>query len=323
MLELTPTELERYRRQMMLPGFGEEAQRRLKSVTALVTGVGGLGGTAALYLAVAGVGRLILVRGGELRLDDMNRQILMSDDWVGKPRVSKAKETLQAINPDIQIETVYEYITPQNVDSLVQSADIALDCAHNFTERNLLNEACVRWRKPMVEAAMDGMEAYLTTIVPGQTPCLSCLFPEKPEWDKRAFAVLGAVSGTLACLTALEAVKLITGFGTPLLSQLLTMDLGRLEFAKRRSYRDPGCPVCGNAAPWRHFNGKSHSHEEVDTSAAKTGEEIMREKTVKEFASTLSATYASQRRQQQPKHLNPTARKLASVQSSGERKSKR
>lgn len=253
MLNLTPTELERYRRQIMLPGFGEEGQKRLKSVTALVTGVGGLGGTAALYLAVAGVGRLILVRGGELRLDDMNRQILMSDDWVGKPRVFKAKETLSAINPDVEVEAIFDYVTPENVDSLVQSADIALDCAHNFTERDLLNEACVRWRKPMVEAAMDGMEAYLTTIVPGQTPCLSCLFPEKPDWDRRGFSVLGAVSGTLACLTALEAIKLISGFGTPLLSQLMTMDLNHLEFAKRRSYRDPSCPVCGNTAAWRSF----------------------------------------------------------------------
>ncbi len=259
---LTPTELERYRRQIMLPNFGEEAQHRLKSVTALVTGVGGLGGTAALYLAVAGIGKLILVRGGDLRLDDMNRQILMTDDWVGKPRVLKAKETLAQINPDIEIEAVVDYITPDNVDELVAKADLALDCAHNFTERNLLNDACVRWRKPMVEAAMSGMEAYLTTIVPGQTGCLHCLFPEKPEWDKRGFGVLGAVSGTLACLTALEAVKLITGCDRPLLSQLLTMDLGRLEFAKRHAYRDPNCPVCGNNAPWRRFSraGSTHTH---------------------------------------------------------------
>jgi molybdopterin-synthase adenylyltransferase len=256
-INLTPTELERYSRQMMLPNFGELAQKRLKSATVLVTGVGGLGGTAALYLAVAGVGRLILVRGGDLRLDDMNRQILMTDDWVGKPRVFKAKETLEAINPDIQVESIHDYITAENVDELVQSADMALDCAHNFTERNLLNEACVRWRKPMVEAAMDGMEAYLTTIIPGVTPCLSCLFPEKPEWDKRAFSVLGAVSGTLACLTALEAIKLITGFSQPLLSQLLTIDLNRMEFAKRRSQRDRACPVCGNTAPWRYGQSSS------------------------------------------------------------------
>lgn len=246
MLHLTPTELERYRRQIMLPGFGEEAQKKLKSSTVLVTGVGGLGGTAALYLAVAGVGRLILVRGGELRLDDMNRQILMTDDWVGKPRVFKAKETLEEINPDVQVDAIFEYVTPENVDALVQAADIVLDCAHNFIERDLLNAACVQWDKPMVEAAMNDMEAYLTTIVPGETPCLSCIFPEKPDWDKRGFGVIGAVSGTLACLTALEAIKLLAGIGKPLLSQLLTMDLGSLEFAKRRPYHDPNCPVCSH-----------------------------------------------------------------------------
>jgi molybdopterin/thiamine biosynthesis adenylyltransferase len=244
-IDLTSVELERYSRQIMLAGFDEEGQRRLKQSTVLVTGVGGLGGTAALYLAVAGVGRLVLARGGNLRLDDMNRQILMTHDWVNQPRVFKAKETLEGINPDVQIEAVCEYVTPENVDFLVQNCDVALDCAHNFDERNLLNAACVRWGKPMVEAAMSDMEAYLTTIIPGQTPCLSCIFPEKPDWDRRSFGVLGAVSGTLACLTALEAIKLITGFGQPLLSQLLTMDLGRLEFAKRRPYHDPNCPVCG------------------------------------------------------------------------------
>ncbi|HIK53797.1 MAG TPA: TOMM precursor leader peptide-binding protein [Synechococcales cyanobacterium M55_K2018_004] len=244
---LTPEELEHYSRQIQLPRFGEEAQRQLKSSTALVTGVGGLGGTAALYLAVAGIGRLILVRGGDLRLDDMNRQILMTYDWIGRPRVLKAKETLQQINPNIEVEAVCEYVTPENVDALVQASDIALDCPHNFEERDLLNAACVRWGKPMVEAAMNGMEAYLTTFLPGETGCLTCLFPEKPEWDRRAFGVLGAVPGTLACLTALEAIKVLTGFETPLYSQLLTMDLARLEFAKRRTYRDPECPVCGES----------------------------------------------------------------------------
>lgn len=241
---LTPTELERYRRQIMLPGFGESAQRQLKSATALVTGVGGLGGTAALYLAVAGIGKLILVRGGDLRLDDMNRQILMTDDWVGQPRVFKAKETLAQINPDVQIEAIDEYVTPENVDSLVSTSDIALDCTHNFIERDLLNAACVHWRKPMVEAAMDGMEAYLTTFIPGETGCLSCLFPEKPDWDRRGFGVLGAVSGTLACLAALESIKVLTGDNSTLKAQLLTMDLSQMNFNKYRTYHDPLCPVC-------------------------------------------------------------------------------
>lgn len=246
MPRLTPIELERYQRQMMLPNFGEDAQRRLKATTVLVTGVGGLGGTAALYLAAAGIGRLILVRGGDLRLDDMNRQVLMTHDQVNKPRVFKAKETIENFNPDVKVEAVCDYINSDNVDALVHNADIALDCAHNFTERDLLNAACVRWSKPMVEAAMNGMEAYLTTIVPGQTGCLTCLFPEKPEWDRRGFAVLGTVSGTLACLAAQEAIKLVTGFSAPLLSQLLTLNLHQMEFAKRRIYRDPVCLVCGD-----------------------------------------------------------------------------
>lgn len=240
------TEIDRYRRQIMLPGFGEAAQEKLKASTVLVTGVGGLGGTAALYLAVAGVGRLILVRGGDLQRDDLNRQVLMTDDWVGKPRVFKAQQTLAALNPDIAIEAICEYVTPDNVDRLVRSADLALDCAFDFQERDLLNAACVTWGKPMIEAAMNAMEAYLTTIVPGQTPCLTCLFPEKPVWDRWGFGVLGAVSGTLACLTALEAIKLITGLGEPLRGYLLTMDLARAEFAKRHAYHDPNCPICGS-----------------------------------------------------------------------------
>jgi molybdopterin-synthase adenylyltransferase len=246
-MPLSPTELERYRRQMQLPGFGQAAQERLKASTALVTGVGGLGGTAALYLAVAGVGRLILVRGGNLQRDDLNRQVLMTDDWVGKPRVFKAQETLAALNPDIHIDAICDYVTAENIDALVQQADITLDCAFDFKERDLLNAASVRWGKPMVEAAMNAMEAYLITVIPGKTPCLSCLFPEKPEWDRWGFGVLGAVSGTLACLAALEAIKVITGLGEPLLGQLLTMDLARAEFAKRRAYHDPHCPVCGDS----------------------------------------------------------------------------
>jgi molybdopterin/thiamine biosynthesis adenylyltransferase len=245
MVELTPTELERYQRQIMLPGFGELGQKRLKETTALVTGVGGLGGTVALYLAVAGIGKLILVRGGNLRLDDLNRQILMTDDWVGKLRVVKAKETILKLNPRLEIEAIPEYVTKENVDNLLKNADIALDCAFDFAERDLLNQACVNAGKPMIEAAMSEMEAYLTTIIPGKTPCLSCIFPEKPVWDRWGFGVLGAVSGTLACLAALEAIKLLTGVGKPLAGELLTMDLANAEFAKRRPYHDPNCPVCG------------------------------------------------------------------------------
>lgn len=244
MVELSPQERERYRRQMQLPGFGERAQLALKQTTVLITGVGGLGGTVALYLAVAGIGKLILVRGGDLRLDDMNRQVLMTHDWVGKPRIWQAKNTLNAINPDVIVEAIPEYLTDANRDELVKQCDLAVSCAHNFDERFLLNLSCVEQRKPMVEAAMDGMSAYLTTIVPGQTPCLACLFPELPPWDKRGFGVLGAVPGTLACLAALEVVKFITQLSKPLLGELLMMNLNTLTFKKYHTYREPQCPVC-------------------------------------------------------------------------------
>ncbi|XTZ10725.1 MAG: HesA/MoeB/ThiF family protein, partial [cyanobacterium endosymbiont of Rhopalodia yunnanensis] len=164
----------------------------------------------------------------------------------GKPRVFKAKTTLLEINPDVEIEAIPEFVTPENVHNLIQQADIALDCAFDFNEREALNAACVRQKIPMVEAAMSEMEAYLTTVIPGKTPCLSCIFPEKPTWDRWGFGVLGAVSGTLACLAALEAVKLITGLGQPLTGQLLTMDFASSTFAKRRPYHDPDCPVCGD-----------------------------------------------------------------------------
>jgi len=246
MVALSPQELERYRRQMQLPNFGESAQIALKKSTVLITGVGGLGGTVALYLAVAGIGKLILVRGGNLRLDDMNRQVLMTHDWVGKPRVWQAKNTLQSLNPDVVIEAIPEYLTEENRVSLIERCDLAVSCTHNFEERALLNQTCVEQRKPFVESAMDEMSAYLTTIVPGKTPCLRCLYPEFPPWDRRGFGVLGAVSGTLACLTALEVIKFITGIAPTLLGELFVMNLNALHFQKLRTFREPQCPVCSH-----------------------------------------------------------------------------
>jgi molybdopterin/thiamine biosynthesis adenylyltransferase len=246
MVTLSPQELERYRRQIQLPGFGIAGQQALKQTTVLITGVGGLGGTVALYLTVAGIGKLILVRGGNLRLDDLNRQVLMTQDWVGKPRVERAKATLQALNPDVAIEAIPEYLTAENREELLRRADIAVSCAHNFEERLGLNQVCVAQAKPLVEAAMDGMGAYLTTILPGQTPCLACLVPEVPPWDKHGFGVLGVVPGTLACLAALEVIKLVTHLAPPLAGQLLTMNLSSLTFRKQRLYREPNCPICSH-----------------------------------------------------------------------------
>ncbi len=243
--ELTPAELERYRRQIMLPGFGLEAQRRLRASTALVSGVGGVGGTAALYLAVAGIGKLVFAHYGNLTLSNLNRQILMAHRWIGKNRNKCARATIHRLNPEVEVEILSERVSEANVERLLEGVQIALDARPNFPERRILNAACVRRGIPMIEGAMHGMQAYLTPIVPGKTPCLHCLYPEDPEWEELGFPVLGAVSGLLGCLMALEAIKLLTGYGEPLLNRMLLYDASDMRFWKVSLQRDPGCPVCG------------------------------------------------------------------------------
>jgi molybdopterin/thiamine biosynthesis adenylyltransferase len=242
---LNHSNLERYRRQLMLHGFTADQQRRLGKSTAIVAGVGGLGGTAALYLAAAGMGRLILVHAGNLTLSNMNRQILMRHTGIGKSRVVQAKKTIQEINPDVEIEVIDERITNTNVQALLRTAQIGLSARPNFLERRTLNRACVEKGIPMVEAAMNGMEGYLFDVLPGVTPCIHCVYPEDdPSWEELGFPVLGAVSGMLGCMMALEAIKLLTGYGKPLLSEMLVFNTLDMEFRKVKIPRNEHCEVC-------------------------------------------------------------------------------
>lgn len=236
----------RFGRQLTLPGFGEEQQRRLRGATALVAGVGGLGGTAALYLAAAGVGRLILMHEGNLEEEDLNRQILMRPGWLGLRRADCARRSLRELYPDVEVVALPERVTAGTVHPWLLDADVALDCRHNFPERYALNLSCVLAATPLVEAAMNAMEGYLTVVLPGETPCLACLFPEgDPGWDPMSFPVLGAVPGALGCLAALEAIKVLSGFGRPLAGRLLTFDLSQDDFRTYRVRRRPDCDVCG------------------------------------------------------------------------------
>ena len=245
--QLSERELERYRRQLMLGGFTLEHQKRLKDATALVAGIGGLGGTAAVYLAVAGIGRMKFAHYGNLTLSNMNRQILMKDDWIGKSRVIQAKKSIMEMNPDVEIELYNERTTRDNVEELLSNVHIALSARPNFSERRVLNKACVRKNTPMVEAAMNGMEGYLFDVIPGVSPCLNCLYPEDdPQWEELGFPVLGAVSGMVGCIMALEAIKLLTGFGKPLFSQMLLFNTFDMEFKRVRIKRDNACMICGN-----------------------------------------------------------------------------
>lgn len=247
MLDLTDADRRKFARQMTIAGFGEPAQRRLKNAAALVARCGGLGGTVALYLAAAGIGRLTLLHGGNLTRTNLNRQVLMTDDWVGKPRAEKIRQSLQAFNPDVKLTVVAADPSDANIDGYAATVDVLCDCPPTFEERFVLNRASVRHKKPMVEAGMIGMEGQLTVLVPGETPCLACLCPTvPPEWSGTSFPVLGAVSGALGCLAAIEAIKVLTGFGVPLKGELLSFDTERHEYRKYKIHRNPACPVCGH-----------------------------------------------------------------------------
>ncbi|MEK6743818.1 MAG: HesA/MoeB/ThiF family protein [Nitrospirota bacterium] len=242
---ITDIERERYKRQLMLGGFTADHQKRLKNSTALVAGVGGLGGTAALYLAVAGIGRLVLAHYGNLTLSNMNRQVLMRDDGIGTSRVHLAKKTLQRTNPDVEIEVHDVRITQESVDRLLRGAQIALSARPNYPERRALNQACVDNRVPMVEAAMNGMEGYLFNVIPSTSSCINCVYPEgDPSWEEMGFPVLGAVSGMLGCMMALEAIKLLTGYGKSLSSEMLIFNTIDMDFRKVKVPRNDQCEVC-------------------------------------------------------------------------------
>ncbi|MED6335813.1 MAG: HesA/MoeB/ThiF family protein [Planctomycetota bacterium] len=245
---LTVAERAAYEWQLGVPDFGEEGQRKLKGASVLVSRLGGLGGVVAYELAAAGVGRLVLAHGGDVVPSDLNRQLLMTHEWIGRPRIECATVRLRELNPRLKVEAVGENVHEDNIARLVGEADLVVDCAPLFDERFLMNREAVRQNKPMVECAMYELEAHLTTIQPGKTPCLACLFPEDPPAWRRKFPVFGAVSGAVGCLAAMEAIKVIAGFGEPLHGRLLSFDTRSMAFHTGTIHRRPDCPVCSGAA---------------------------------------------------------------------------
>ena len=244
--ELTETDRALYEWQMWVPGMGEAGQRKLKGATVLISRVGGLGGLVAMELAAAGVGRLILAHGGNLKLPDLNRQLLQTRAHVGLPRMDNIVTRRKELNPDCEIVGVTENITEANAAAWVALADVVVDAAPLFQERLALNAAAMRAGKPMVECAMHTLEATVTTFLPGRSGCLACYVPEVPPTWMRQFPVFGAVSGTAACLGAMEVIKLITGLGTPLAGEMLCMDLGSMGFRRVKLPRRSDCEVCGS-----------------------------------------------------------------------------
>ncbi|MCA9247963.1 MAG: HesA/MoeB/ThiF family protein [Planctomycetales bacterium] len=247
--QLGDDERARYEWQMWTSGHGEEGQRKLKQTSVLISRIGGLGGTVAYYLAAAGIGRLVLAHAGNVKPSDLNRQLLMTTDWLGKARVESAARRLQELNPFVEIETVAENLSNENAKRLVGCADIVVDAAPLFAERFAMNSAAFRQGKPIIESAMYDFDAQLTTMIPGQTACLACLVPENPPQWRREFPVFGAVSGTIAAMAALEVIKLVAGFGETLAGTMCLANLRTMEFRRIAIQRDPNCRVCGGQEP--------------------------------------------------------------------------
>ena len=231
--------------QMDVRGFGETGQLRLKNSSAFISRLGGLGGSVALELAAAGIGKLILAHAGDVKPSDLNRQILMSYTDLGRSRVEAGRRRLLELNPRLNIETLNENVNEENIAALIEKADIVFDCAPLFEERFAMNRACVRQNKPMIDAAMFSMEGQVTTIIPGETPCLQCIFPEIPPAWKRKFPVFGAVSCAVGCFAAMEGIKLLSGMGPSLNGTMLYLDMRSMAVRRIPIARRPDCAVCG------------------------------------------------------------------------------
>ncbi len=245
MNELTSKEAERYRRQIMIDGWGEEGQRRLKRSSVAVIGVGGLGSPASMYLAAAGVGRILLVDMGEVELSNLNRQVLHWTKDVGKPKVESAKEKIEMLNPEVTVEALKEEVKEDNVREIVKRVDVVIDAMDNFPSRAVVNMACVHEGKVFIHAGVYGFQGQITTIIPGRGPCLHCIFPHSPPVEG-TIPVAATTPGVLGCLQANEAIKVITGIGKPLVGRLLIYDGEEGEIMIVEVKRDEKCAICGN-----------------------------------------------------------------------------
>jgi len=242
-MPLSKQEKIRYQRQILL--FGEKAQNKLKNSTVLMVGAGGLGSSAAFYLAGAGVGHIIICDSDRVELSNLNRQILHGRNRLGKNKALSAKQTLENINNNIKIEAVTERINAGNIDKYAKNADVLLDCLDNFETRFLLNSYAVKTKKPLIFGAIYGFFGQLALIRPGKSFCLGCIFEGLPS--KGVFPVLGAVPGAIGSLQAVEAVKYLSKIGGNLDSELLTWDGMKQEFRKVKLKINKYCEVCGKA----------------------------------------------------------------------------
>ena len=243
-------QLLRYSRHILLDEIGIEAQQRLLAATVLVLGAGGLGSPAALYLAAAGVGTLLLADSDSVDATNLQRQILHRESSIGQPKVLSGRRALNELNPGIEVIALGERLQGDAMAAAVARCDVALDCTDNFATRHALNRACVRHRVPLVSGAAIRFDGQLAVFDArrADSPCYHCLFPETDEVDAMQCATMGVfapLTGIIGTMQAAEALKLAGGFGEPAVGRLQMLDALAMRWTDVRVPRDPGCPVCG------------------------------------------------------------------------------
>ena len=238
----------RYSRHILLPEIGLEGQERLANSHALIIGAGGLGSPAALYLASSGVGKITLCDDDNVDLTNLQRQLLHRTGSIGSPKVESAKRTLQGINPEIEIIPVRARAAGDLLLELVEKADVVIDASDNFSTRHEVNRACVTYRKPLVSGAAIRFDGQVSVFDMRQDgPCYHCLFPLDAIDEELRCALMGVfapIVGIIGSIQALEAMKLLVGFGTSLSGRLLLLDGKSMSWRELKLEKDPGCPVC-------------------------------------------------------------------------------
>ena len=250
---MNDAQLLRYARHILLDEFGIEGQEKLLASTALVVGAGGLGSPAAMYLASAGVGTIILADHDTVEISNLQRQILHQTSRLGALTAESGRDTLLALNPEITVETRTVRLAGDMLDTQIAQVDVVLDCTDNFATRHAINRACVKHNKPLVSGAAIRFEGQISVFDPrdATAPCYHCLFPEAEDLEAATCASTGVFSplvGIIGSMQAAEALKVLSHVGQSLKGQLLILDAFEMDWHRVRVKRDPGCPVCATRA---------------------------------------------------------------------------
>jgi sulfur-carrier protein adenylyltransferase/sulfurtransferase len=255
--QLTNDEIKRYSRHLIMPEVGVDGQRKLKAASILCIGAGGLGSPVAMYLAAAGVGRLGIVDFDVVDFSNLQRQILHGTPDVGRPKLASAKDRLEALNPNVHVDTYETALSSQNALKLFEPYDVIVDGTDNFPTRYLVNDACVLLGKPNAYGSIFRFEGQASVFGAKDGPCYRCLYPEPPPPGLvpscAEGGVLGVLPGIIGVIQATEAIKLVLGVGEPLIGRFLIFDALKMKFRELKLRKDPDCPVCGTHPTVTHL----------------------------------------------------------------------